>query len=262
MYALLVPSPSRTSSHRVPAVVAAAALLLGACAQGGDTEVAVATTTTSPATSPTTSVVPTSSTAAPAPTPAPPTTALERPVDAVAGVVNFVLRKDFEGVQLDANYNFYNHNNKDTIVSPLARAAGFGSPRGLTNDGGRADVTLTAGTKLLDGKLRLAGGVRYEKVTLKVADFTTLAFYGSREVDGGKPSFDKALVNGGVIVEPIDGLRACLTIPRAARLDTGEAVSRLSGSKAAAPPRIPLRALARRSWGISEPASDHGRYRP
>ena len=83
--------------------------------------------------------------------------------DAVAGVVNFVLRKDFQGVQLDANYNFYNHNNKDTIVSPLARAAGFGSPRGLTNDGGRADLTLTAGTKLFDGALHLSGFVNYRK---------------------------------------------------------------------------------------------------
>ena len=62
--------------------------------------------------------------------------------------------------------------------------------------------------KLLDGKLRLAGGVRYENVSLKVDDFTTLAFYGSRAVAGGEPKFDKALVNGGVIVEPLKGLRA------------------------------------------------------
>ncbi|MGK6321655.1 TonB-dependent receptor domain-containing protein [Sphingomonas sp. DT-51] len=81
--------------------------------------------------------------------------------DAVAGVVNFILRKDFEGLQLDANYNFYNHQNKNTIVSPLARAAGFSSPRGLTNDGGRADVTLTAGKKLFDGALRVSGFVNY-----------------------------------------------------------------------------------------------------
>lgn len=83
--------------------------------------------------------------------------------DAVAGVVNFVLKKDFEGIQLDANYNFYNHNNKDTVVSPLARAAGFTSPRGLTNDGGRADITLTAGKKLFDGALRINGFVNYRK---------------------------------------------------------------------------------------------------
>lgn len=62
--------------------------------------------------------------------------------------------------------------------------------------------------KLLGGKLRLAGGARYENVQLDVPDFTTLAFYGSRQVAGGKPKFDKALVNGGVIVEPVHGLRA------------------------------------------------------
>jgi len=67
---------------------------------------------------------------------------------------------------------------------------------------------LQGNLKLLDGKLRLAGGARYEKVTLDVPDFTTLAFYGSRDVGGGKPSFHKALLNGGVIVEPVKGLRA------------------------------------------------------
>lgn len=62
--------------------------------------------------------------------------------------------------------------------------------------------------KLLDGKLRLAGGLRYEKVKLSVADFTTLSFYGSREVGGGEPSFEKLLGNGGIVIEPIAGLRA------------------------------------------------------
>ncbi len=83
--------------------------------------------------------------------------------DAIAGVVNFVLRKDFEGLQLDASYNFFNHNNQDTIVSPLARAAGFGSPTGLTNDGGRSNITLTAGKKLFDGALRINGFVNYRQ---------------------------------------------------------------------------------------------------
>ena len=82
--------------------------------------------------------------------------------DAVAGVVNFVLKKDFEGLQLDANYNFYNHNNKDTVVSPLARAAGFTSPRGWTNDGGRADLTLTAGHGFFDDKVHVSGFVNYK----------------------------------------------------------------------------------------------------
>jgi iron complex outermembrane receptor protein len=66
---------------------------------------------------------------------------------------------------------------------------------------------LQGNLKLLDGKLRLAGGVRREDVKLDVPDFTTLAFYGSRDVEGGSPSFRETLVNAGIVVEPVDGLR-------------------------------------------------------
>jgi len=61
---------------------------------------------------------------------------------------------------------------------------------------------------LLDGKLRLAGGVRFENVKLQVDDFTTLASYGSRQVGAGDPEFKATLVNGGVVFEPAKGLRA------------------------------------------------------
>ena len=60
---------------------------------------------------------------------------------------------------------------------------------------------------LLGGKLRLAGGVRFENVELKVDDFTTLAFYGSRKVGGGNPDFKATLANGGVVLEPANGVR-------------------------------------------------------
>jgi len=43
---------------------------------------------------------------------------------------------------------------------------------------------------------------------LSVDDFQTLASYGPVQVDGGAPSFKDLLWNAGVIVEPIDGLRA------------------------------------------------------
>ncbi|GGL45905.1 TonB-dependent receptor [Caulobacter rhizosphaerae] len=60
---------------------------------------------------------------------------------------------------------------------------------------------------LLDDKVHLAGGVRFENVELKVDDFTTLAFYGSRKVAGGNPDFKATLANGGIVVEPVHGLR-------------------------------------------------------
>ncbi|MGN8001093.1 TonB-dependent receptor [Sphingomonas sp. 22176] len=65
-----------------------------------------------------------------------------------------------------------------------------------------------ANLKLFDGVVRLAGGVRYENVQLDIPNYTTLASAGARAVIGGKPSFERALWNGGVVVEPIKGIRA------------------------------------------------------
>lgn len=67
---------------------------------------------------------------------------------------------------------------------------------------------LQGNLALADGVVRLAGGLRYENVELKVGDFTTLASYGSVDVAGGSPAFEDVLWNGGIILEPIDGLRA------------------------------------------------------
>lgn len=83
-----------------------------------------------------------------------------------------------------------------------------------------------ANLKMFDGIVRLAGGVRWENVQIKIDDFRTLASttfvacsatvttncgvstYGGVDVAGGKPTFKDLLVNGGVIVEPWQGIRA------------------------------------------------------
>jgi iron complex outermembrane receptor protein len=60
---------------------------------------------------------------------------------------------------------------------------------------------------LLDDRLRFAGGARWENVEIAIPDFTTLAFYGPQNVAGGSPKFSDALLNGGVILEPVEGVR-------------------------------------------------------
>ena len=75
-----------------------------------------------------------------------------------------------------------------------------------------------ANLKLFGGKLRLAGGARYENVEIRIDDYHTLASttyvapnkatYGGVAVSGGKPKFEDLLFNGGVIVEPLPGIRA------------------------------------------------------
>lgn len=64
-----------------------------------------------------------------------------------------------------------------------------------------------ANLALFDKKLRIAGGVRWENVRIKIDDFQTLAFYGSQRVAGGAPTFSDALFNGGVVFDPIPGIR-------------------------------------------------------
>ena len=77
---------------------------------------------------------------------------------------------------------------------------------------------VQANLKLADGLVRLAGGVRWENVKVRIDDYHTLASttydgrnpatYGGVSVKGGTPGFDQLLKNGGVIVEPMAGIRA------------------------------------------------------
>ncbi|WP_051121422.1 TonB-dependent receptor domain-containing protein [Sphingomonas elodea] len=87
--------------------------------------------------------------------------------DAVAGVVNFVMDRNFEGVRIDGNYNFYAHENKAGIVSQTAAAYGFAKPPlGMAVDGGRSDLSLTVGKKLFDDRLRVQAYVDWRQGAL------------------------------------------------------------------------------------------------
>ncbi|MEG3125380.1 TonB-dependent receptor [Sphingomonas sp. GB1N7] len=83
--------------------------------------------------------------------------------DAISGVVNFILKKDFTGLQIDGNYSFYNHTNRANIITPIAQTYAFATPLGQVNDGARADLTLTAGKHLFDDALKVSGFVNYRK---------------------------------------------------------------------------------------------------
>lgn len=62
--------------------------------------------------------------------------------------------------------------------------------------------------RLLEDKVRLSGGVRYENATLDVPDFTTIASANSTFVEGASPRFDELLKNAGIVVEPWSGISA------------------------------------------------------
>ena len=90
--------------------------------------------------------------------------------DALAGVVNFIMKKDFEGVQLDAQYGFYQHNNDYDGVGNLraeierrgaTNAAQFALPEDNVSDGESRSVNLIMGVAAPDGKGNLVAYAGY-----------------------------------------------------------------------------------------------------
>jgi outer membrane receptor protein involved in Fe transport len=72
--------------------------------------------------------------------------------DAVAGVVNFIMKKDFEGFQVDARYGFAQHKNDNTHIQDILKAANLPAPSGSVRDGDNGDISVTMGASSADGK--------------------------------------------------------------------------------------------------------------
>ena len=78
--------------------------------------------------------------------------------DAVAGVVNFIIDKDFSGFKIDVNDGLYQHNNGSGMVQSLLNArtaagvSGYDYPTGNTFGGNSVDATISFGTKFSDGR--------------------------------------------------------------------------------------------------------------
>jgi outer membrane receptor protein involved in Fe transport len=77
--------------------------------------------------------------------------------DAMAGVVNFILRRNFEGVEVNAQYGLNQHDNHNGYVQGLEQTAGINGPTGSTMNGYRRDLSLVVGSNSPDGKGNVTG---------------------------------------------------------------------------------------------------------
>jgi iron complex outermembrane receptor protein len=77
--------------------------------------------------------------------------------DAIAGVVNFIMKKNFEGIQLDGQYGFAQHHQKDYYIQAQEAAVGITPPTGSIRDGYKRDVSVLAGTNFDEGEGNLTG---------------------------------------------------------------------------------------------------------
>jgi len=115
--------------------------------------------------------------------------------DAVSGVVNFIMDTDFEGVRLDAQYSFYQHENgSSTGIQDALDARGFGYPTGNVADGGTFDINLAIGAGFDDGRgnvVLYAGYRKLNAVTQGRRDYSACASQANTQaaVAGGAPLF-------------------------------------------------------------------------
>jgi iron complex outermembrane receptor protein len=81
--------------------------------------------------------------------------------DAIAGVVNFIMKKNFEGVQVDGQYGFYQHKNSNTKLQGLQADLGFAPPTGSESGGGKRDLSIVLGSGIAEGKGNVTGYFTY-----------------------------------------------------------------------------------------------------
>jgi iron complex outermembrane recepter protein len=102
--------------------------------------------------------------------------------DAVAGVVNFIMRKDFEGVEFDGQYGITEADNDNGFYRNMIAAAGDNEPKRDVLDGGSTNGTLIFGVNSASGKGNIEGYVGYENQEPVVGanrDFATCTMGGT-----------------------------------------------------------------------------------
>jgi outer membrane receptor protein involved in Fe transport len=101
--------------------------------------------------------------------------------DAVAGVVNFITKSDFEGISFDYQYAFYQSKNDNSILD-LSRDRGFDLPPGTVTDGYTNDFSLMIGANTSDGRGNVtmyAGYREIDPVTSGQRDVNNCALQGA-----------------------------------------------------------------------------------
>ena len=71
--------------------------------------------------------------------------------DAVAGVINFIMKKNFQGIQIDGQFNENYHDNNDTYMQNLVRGFGTTPATGTIQDGRQRTFDVLMGSNFADG---------------------------------------------------------------------------------------------------------------
>src|SRR5690606_20146660 len=84
--------------------------------------------------------------------------------DAMAGVVNFIMKRDFEGFQLDFQYSAYQHSQGNGGIQQAIDELGFEQARDDVTDGGTTNVNLLVGMNTADGRGNITAYLGYRDI--------------------------------------------------------------------------------------------------
>ncbi|MFQ3195133.1 MAG: iron complex outermembrane receptor protein [Colwellia sp.] len=119
--------------------------------------------------------------------------------DAVAGVVNFVMDDDFEGLKIDLGGSGFQHNNDNKYIQDLMDQKGFEYEEGNTDiDGTSFSIDITAGGAFANGKGHAVAYATYKKTNelrQSARDYSSCALSAAGTSCGGSanaiiPNFD------------------------------------------------------------------------
>ncbi len=135
--------------------------------------------------------------------------------DAIAGVVNFIMKRNFSGVRMDAQAGVYNHDNGQTGIQAVLAGQGFAeAPRNVT-DGFTSEVTVVAGINSPDGKgnLTVYGGYRTAAaITQASRDFSACALAASGANLICEGSTGSTALGHFVVLDQTTGMTSDLTL--------------------------------------------------
>ncbi|MEX2495740.1 MAG: TonB-dependent receptor [Woeseia sp.] len=125
--------------------------------------------------------------------------------DAMAGVVNFIMKRDFEGFQLDYQFSGYQHSNDNDAVQQQIRESGFEQAPSSPRDGATVSVNLTLGANSADDRGNVTAYLGYRNInaiTQDARDFSACALATSGE---GNTCSGSATIPSGLF-SPFDGV--------------------------------------------------------
>jgi len=107
--------------------------------------------------------------------------------DAIAGVVNFIMRRNFQGLQIDGQFGENWHNNHNTFAQHANSDFGLTPLTGTVTDGHNKTLSLIMGTNFAEGQGNVTGYLSYlhsDPVASADRDFGGCQLRGQTDADG------------------------------------------------------------------------------